>query len=367
MRHLVVGIDDRGGFLSVHHAALGRRDGDRPPAAGIGRDQAIGIDDHLQRGIDAGGGDAERGVHRPRHGAVRACEIRGDVIAGLGQCEADGESLPGHAIAVDDVRKPALPIGHAAQRLAHHHFGIVEHGAHDPQQLRRAVFLGQPHHALHAAPVGRDLRAHIAQPLRRRADIGEDDRFHIRVRLAVAIEPHRRQAQPLAVDLGDRAVAAGRGAADIGPMRAHAAEAQQLAAMEGGHHDVHIGQVRAAAIGVVVDEDVAFGHIGEGSGDAADGIGHGAQMDRQIRPLRHHLPGGVEQAAGIIPGHLQQRRIGGFGEDDLHLLGGRDQGVLHHLEAGGVDAGKRIGLHRVSSGPGAGSHDRRRGRSSPGG
>jgi hypothetical protein len=43
--------------------------------------------------------------------------------------------------------------------------------------------------------------------------------------------------------------------------RAHAAEAEQRAGVEGRHDDVDVGQVRAAAIGVVMDEDIALGDV----------------------------------------------------------------------------------------------------------
>jgi hypothetical protein len=38
-----------------------------------------------------------------------------------------------------------------------------------------------------------------------------------------------------------------------------------------------------------VDEHVAVVHVGtEGGDNGAHGIRHGAEVDRQIRPLRHH-------------------------------------------------------------------------------
>ena len=125
------------------------------------------------------------------------------------------------------------------------------------QQFVGAVAFGERGEAGLGAAVGGDLGAQIAPALVRRADIGEDDRLDIRVGLAVAIEPHRRQAQPLAVDLGHGAVAARRGAADIRPMRPHAAEPEQKLAEKARRDDIDVGQVRAAVIRVVVDEHVA--------------------------------------------------------------------------------------------------------------
>src|SRR6202008_3837943 len=45
----------------------------------------------------------------------------------------------------------------------------------------------------------------------------------------------------------------------------------------------------------------------------------------------------VEQPARVVAGHFEQRRVRGLREDDLHLLGGRVQRVLHHLERRRID------------------------------
>ena len=76
---------------------------------------------------------------------------------------------------------------------------------------------------LTGSPVGRHLRAQIADALVRCADIGHDDGFHVPVDLMVAVEPERRQAEPLAIDIGNRAVGSRRRTADVRPMSPHAA------------------------------------------------------------------------------------------------------------------------------------------------
>ena len=75
-------------------------------------------------------------------------------------------------------------------------------------------------------------------------------------------------------------------------------------------------------------------------------------MDRQIRTLRHHVAGAVEDPAGIIAGNLEKRRIRGLGEDDLHFLGCRIERVLDHLEARGI--GLRRPERRFEKGVGHG-------------
>ena len=199
-----------------------------------------------------------------------------------------------------------------------------------------------------ATEIGRDLRAQVAAPLLRGAHIGEDDGFHVRVGDARAGQPHRRQPQALAVDLGRGAVGAGGIAADVGPVGAHAGEAQQGVLVEGGHDHVDVGEMAPAEVGIVVDEDVAGLEGGEGADDRLHRQRHGAEMNGQIGPLRDHLAGHVEEAAGVVARHLEQRRVGGLGQHHLHLLGGAVERVLHDLERRGIGGGQRG--HRLVSG-----------------
>ena len=200
-------------------------------------------------------------------------------------------------------------------------------------------------------PVGRDLGAQVPAALGRSAHVREDDVLHVAVDHTGPLDAHRRQAEPFAVDLGHRAVAAGGGAADVGPVRAHAAEAEQgfaafaaaaavvAAADEGGSDHVHVRQVRAAEVGVVVDERVARPDVfSPGLGHRAHRIRHRAEVDGEIGALRHHVSAGVEHAAGIVPGDLEDGRVGGLREHHLHLLRDRVEAVLHDLEGGGVGA-----------------------------
>ena len=152
----------------------------------------------------------------------------------------------------------ASPSGSARSAGAHHGFRVVLHLLHDVEQRVGAVFRRQRLQPRRGAPVRRHLGAEIAETFGGRADVGEDDRLDGGIRLAVAIQTYRRQAQALAVDLSDRAVAARRGAADVGPMRAHAAEAEQARFVEGRCDDIHVGEMRAALVRIVVDEHVAW-------------------------------------------------------------------------------------------------------------
>ena len=113
--------------------------------------------------------------------------------------------------------------------------------------------------------------------------------------------------------------------------------------MEGRPHHAHVGQVAAAEVGIVVDKDIAFVNVGRELGDdGADRVRHRAEMNRQIGSLRHHRAAGIEHAARIVTGRLEQRRVGGLGQDHPHLLGDLVEAVLDDLEGGGIGL-----LHRV--------------------
>ena len=80
-RHLVIGVDDRRRQLRIHDGALRRDDLDRPPAAGVRRDEVLRVRDHLDRGVDARARDRQRRIHRACHLRVGAGEVRDDPVA----------------------------------------------------------------------------------------------------------------------------------------------------------------------------------------------------------------------------------------------------------------------------------------------
>ena len=359
VRDLVVGVDHRRGQLRIHHAARRRGNGDRAPAAGVRGYQTFRIGNHLQCAEHARRGDGQRRVHRTGNRGIGAREIGGDRVAAFVDTQLNGEGFIGglaggdDAVTVEDVGEFGGAVGQRAQGGAHHALGVILHRLHDVQQFGGAVFLGEFRQARAGAPVGGDLGAQVAQAFGGSADVGEDDRLDTRVGLSPAVEPHGRQTQALAEYFGDGTIAAGRGAADVGPVGAHAAEAEQRAAVEGGGDDVDVGQVRAAVIRVVVDEHVAGRGVRKGVHDGADGVGHRAEVDRQVGALRDHVARGVEDAAGVVAGDFQQGGIRGFGEDDFHFLGGAGQGVLDDFEAGRVDFQVGHGRSKVGCGSAA--------------
>ena len=123
-------------------------------------------------------------------------------------------------------------------------------------------------------------------------------------------------------------------------MGADACVAQQHLVIEvdGGDH-IHIGEVGAAEVRVVVDEDVTGGDLARNTENGADGVGHGAEVDGDVGALGHHIAVDVEDAARVVASQLEKRGVGGLGQHNLHLLGGGDEGVLDDLEGDVVEAG----------------------------
>ena len=161
-----------------------------------------------------------------------------------------------------------------------------------------------------------------------------------RVEAALGVETHTGEAQSLAVNLGGGAVAAGAGTADVGPVGADAGVAQQHLVIEvDGGDDIHIGEVGAAEIGVVVDEHVTGGDLARNTENGADGVGHGAEVDGDVGTLGHHVAVDVENAARVVACQLEERGVSRLGEHNLHLFGGGDEGVFDDLEGDVVEAG----------------------------
>src|SRR5215475_14228413 len=107
----------------------------------------------------------------------------------------------------------------------------------------------------------RELGAEIAFALVRRANIGKNDLLKIDIEGTMADEPQWRHAQPFAEDLGHSAVAAWRGRTNIRPMSAQAAVAEEFAVVECRPYHVHVRQMAAAEIGVVVDKNITVMHV----------------------------------------------------------------------------------------------------------
>ena len=101
--------------------------------------------------------------------------------------------------------------------------------------------------------------------------------------------------------------------------------------------------MRATEIGIVVNENVALMEYFPLRNHRLDRIRHRAQVNWQVRALRHHLALAVEDTAGIVSGDLENWRVGGLCQYHLHFLRCGIEAIFNDLK------GRRIGFHTQCS------------------
>ena len=102
----------------------------------------------------------------------------------------------------------------------------------------------------------------------------------------------------------------------------------------------HVVQVRAAGVGVVVQEDVArVDVVAELLAHRAHRPADGHDVQRVVLALghRHDLGLAVHEDAGEVLALVEDRRVRGAHERDAHLAHDRDEGLAQDLERDGVD------------------------------
>ena len=86
-----------------------------------------------------------------------------------------------------------------------------------------------------------------------------------------------------------------------------------------------VGQVRAAGVGVVEGEDVAW--LRAVVDDRGDRLRHRAEVHRDVLRLRDHPAVGVEEGARAVAALLDVRRAAALDEHHAHLLRDADEGA----------------------------------------
>ena len=185
----------------------------------------------------------------------------------------------------------------------------------------------------------RELGAEIAEHLDGDADVALDQAPQGIVAHPPVEQPHRRDAQPLLVDLGRvRRVRARDPAAHVGLVRGAARERDALPVHEHRLEHEDVGQVHPALERVVEHEDVAFAHfvvvVGEHRGERGR---HRAEVHGQREALRDHVPARVGHGRGEIHVVPQHPGVGGAAHGHRHLVRGREERVLEQLEIDRID------------------------------
>ncbi len=196
--------------------------------------------------------------------------------------------------------------------------------------------------------IGGDLRAHVGQVLvrgaRRIASGGEQVAQLVEARPSALDHFQRPQHHAFFCQVaGVGRHAAGTDAADLGVVRAVGGKEERRGAVRHEYRRDHrdVGQMRAAAIGVVGEHDVAGRQVGHVAQHAAHRLAHRAEVHRHVRRVRHQGPRAVEHRAREVEPLLHVDRERGAAQHGAHLFGDGGEAVVEELEldrVGSVDA-----------------------------
>ena len=160
-------------------------------------------------------------------------------------------------------------------------------------------------------------------------------------------ELQERDADALGVEVHRVGGRAARGrAAHVLVVRHRAAVRDEGVPVEDGRDHGHVGQVRAAVVGVVQDVRVAgLRHtLVIVAGDALDRGGEHAEMGGQGLRLGDRLAVPVEDRGGRVERFLHQRGVGALEEHHLHLVGDRREAAAEHLQGHRIERCAVAGL-----------------------
>ena len=142
-----------------------------------------------------------------------------------------------------------LPLG---DDRAHLPLGAVEHGLDRGMRRCRAELGEQLREPPLADPRRADHRREVAAEVARMAHVEHDHLVDVVAPLAAVVELQRRNADAFLPDLGRAGVVgAVRGAADVALVRAVDRPEREAVAVEDRHERGEVGQMIAAAIGIV--------------------------------------------------------------------------------------------------------------------
>ena len=256
--------------------------------------------------------------------------------------------------------KSYSPSRSSASAAPGHALGVVEHLVHHRARGAEAVAGDLGADLALGDLAGRELGAQIAEHLDGDAYVALDQAPQGLVALPAVEQLHRRDPQPLLVDLGRvRRVRAGDPAPDVSLVRGAARERDALAVHEHRLEHEDVGQVHPALEGVVQGVDVALAHVVVVAvEDRGKGGPHRAEVHRQGEALGDDAAPGVGDRGREVHVVAQHPGIGGAAYGHRHLVGGGEQGVLEELEVDRIDMGRRgtdVGRH----GTPRGGHGRR--------
>ena len=226
---------------------------------------------------------------------------------------------------------PVLQLGHLRPRPA---LGVVERLLEAVAVRVQAEALDQRLHPLGARPPRGELCAQVRLALARvphpAGEVSEGG----------VVEPGGWDDHTLLLERARvRRHAARLGRTDVRVVRAARREPDEIGPVEerGDHRDV--GQVGAAAVGVV--EDPRRTRLVALVEDRRHGGRHRAEVHRDVLGLHHHPAALVEERGGGVAALLDVGRVGRTHQHGAHLVAGRPERAEHDLKGDGVETAHR--------------------------
>ena len=170
-------------------------------------------------------------------------------------------------------------------------------------------------------------------------NIDLEQRLQRRIQFAAAVQLERRNPQALLIDFRRiRGVRTRHATADIGVMADHDRECATPLIGENRHEHEHVGQMHAAVIGIVHDDDIAVMQIAaEFRQHRLHRLGDGAEVLGDGLGLRHHLSVGRAKRRGEIHHVLDDLRARDAHDGIGHVIGDRIETALDHRESDRID------------------------------
>ena len=290
--------------------------------------------------VDGRDGGGDGAVDAGLGGAVGLGEIEGGAVALDGEGEGDALGLAGVDILVDVVFGVVLAVGEVGEGGAAERLGVILDVGHRLQDGAEAALGDEGQKAGFAGVERRGLGVEVAEALPGLAHVVEEDVDDVVVEGAAVVEADGGDADALfEVGAGAGVKRAGGDAADVGPVRGGGDEGDELAAVEDGLDLMDVVAVGGGDVGVVDEVAVTGAHVVEayGADDLGDGEhGEAHEAGGVVLALGDELAVAVVEGAGEVAAFVDGGGVGGFGDDQGHLVADGDEGVAEDLEADGV-------------------------------
>ncbi len=204
----------------------------------------------------------ERDIDRPCTAVCRAGEIQQHLIALDLERDLDRQRRIGDAVVIEKILCLPASIWQVCQLCPHQGLGAVLQRIQRRAHSVGTVFRQQLVQTFLAQIKRAELAVQIALGRLRQAGVAHQDVDNVGLDLARFGKTHRGQDEGFLEGVGCGGVVVARHrAAHIMPMPDRGEIAKQFAVVKIGAHQPHVGQVRAAQMGIVEDIDVAVFQI----------------------------------------------------------------------------------------------------------